>query len=239
MRSGARAWQYEAAAAAARAHADVAAVVAAEEPGETNGPVIGYMTGARSVSPLPPTLAPGAYADHFTSYAGAFDQGAQMKETAWLKGGAAFSSGTVTEPFAFWQKFPNAWIFPRMLDGATALEAFYASVKCPLQQLPMGDPLSCPWAPAVRPAMEGADASAPVSGAVTLRASMPDGARARFTWLVDGRPAADGPELFWNTRTASNGRHVVRLVARLLDAPFRPQGFAETAFVVRNPAPAP
>ena len=68
---------------------------------------------------------------------------------------------------------------------------------------------------------------------------MPDGARARFTWLVDGRPAADGPELFWNTRTASNGRHVVRLVARLLDAPFRPQGFAETAFVVRNPAPAP
>jgi len=239
VRSETRAWQYGAAAEAVRAHAGFSAAVLSDEPSETNGPVVGYMTGARSVSPLPATLAPGAYADHFTSWAAAFDQGGQMKETAWLKGGAAFSSGTVTEPFAIWQKFPNAWLFPRMLDGATAMEAFYASVKCPLQQLPMGDPLSCPWAPEVKPAIEGADAAAPVSGAVTLRASLPDGARARFTWLVDGRPAGDGPTLFWNTRSWEDGRHTVRLAARLLDAPFRPQGFVETAFTVRNGVRAP
>ncbi len=236
VRSEARAWQYEDAAAAVNARIDFKAVISSAEPAETNGPVVGYMTGARAVSPLPSTLVSGAFAEHFTSFAGAFDQGGQMKETTWLKAGASFSSGTVTEPFAFWQKFPNAWVFPRMLDGATAIEAFYASVKCPLQQLPMGDPLSCPWAPKVLPAMEGADPSAPVSGAVTLRASMPDGASARFTWLVDGVPAGDGPTLFWNTRSYGNGRHAVRLVARLIDAPFRPQGHVETPFVVRNEA---
>ena len=85
------------------------------------GALLGCMAGAADVR-IPKRFAAGTFAEHLTSFAAAFDRPTQTKAVKWLRGGAGFTSGTVAEPYALWQKFPNAWIFPRMLDGATALE---------------------------------------------------------------------------------------------------------------------
>lgn len=236
VRDRARSWQYETVVDSLEAMSrGVYGVVSESAPKAGDGPLLGYMTGAVSVSPLP-ALAPGAYADHFTSFAAAFSHPTQMKATRWLESGAAFSSGTVCEPFAIWAKFPTAWIFPRLVSGATAIEAFYASVRCPLQIQPIGDPLSAPWAPRISPSVEpDAGASEPFSGPVRLKASLPgsasdDSTEVRFSWYVDDRFAGTGPTLFWDAGAEAPGSHEVRLVARLQEAPERPQGFVLRSF---------
>lgn len=236
VRDRARSWQYGMVADSLEAMSrGVYGVVSDSAPKAGDGPLLGYMTGAVSVSPLP-ELAPGAYADHFTSFAAAFTHPTQMKATRWLDAGAAFSSGTVCEPFAIWAKFPTAWIFPRLVSGATAMEAFYASVRCPLQILPIGDPLCAPWAPRISPAIEpDDDASAPFRGPVRLHASIPgcapdDSTEVRFFWYVDDRFVGTGPTLFWDAGAEAPGAHEVRLVARLQEEPERPQGFALRSF---------
>lgn len=227
-RSDAREWEFEEAAAALRARG-AAVEVSTNAPSEALGPLAGYLDGARAVDPLP-ALAPGAFADHFTSFAAAFDQPAQMKATAWLGAGAAFTAGTVAEPYARWEKFPAASIFARRLDGLSALEALYASVRCPLQLLPLGDPLSAPWAPRLAPRIDGLPAGGAASAALVLRAVPPEGAPAagvRYDWLVDGRPAGRGATFVWNVASSSPGIHEVRLVARVPQpSGVRLQGFA-------------
>ena len=227
-RSDAREWEFEEAAAALRSRG-AAVEVSTNAPAEALGPLAGYLDGARVVDPLP-ALAPGAFADHFTSFAAAFDQPAQMKATAWLGAGAAFTAGTVAEPYARWEKFPAASIFARRLDGLSALEALYASVRCPLQLLPLGDPLSAPWAPRLAPRIDGLPAGGAASAALVLRAVPPEGAPAagvRYDWLVDGRPAGRGATFVWNVASSSPGIHEVRLVARVPQpSGVRLQGFA-------------
>ena len=71
-RSDAREWEFEEAAAALRSRG-AAVEVSTNAPAEALGPLAGYLDGARAVDPLP-ALAPGAFADHFTSFAAAFDQ---------------------------------------------------------------------------------------------------------------------------------------------------------------------
>lgn len=235
VRSACRDWQFAAAAAAAESHAGVRAVVATNLPAVSDGPMLGCMAGASNVR-IPKTFVPGSYGEHLTSFAAAFDKPTQTKETNWLRAGAGFSSGTVAEPYALWQKFPDAWIFSRMLDGLTALEAWTQSVRCPLQQLPLGDPLAKPWAPRVEPVLE-APAGDRVRGRVELRASLP-GKRDRkmplFTWLVDGRAVASGRSFLWDTTRLPDGPHVVRAVVRETIDGIRHQGFYELAYIVEN-----
>ena len=227
-RSDAREWEFAEAAEALRARG-AAVEVSTNAPAEALGPLDGYLDGARSVDPLP-ALAPGAFADHFTSFAAAFDQPTQMKATAWLGAGAAFTAGTVAEPYARWEKFPAAAIFARRLDGLCALEALYASVRSPLQLLPLGDPLSAPWAPRLAPRIDGLPAGGVAAAALVLRAVPPEGAPptgVRYDWFVDGRPAGRGATLVWNAPSLSPGIHEVRLVARVPQpSGVRLQGFA-------------
>ncbi|MBR1836678.1 MAG: TIGR03790 family protein [Kiritimatiellae bacterium] len=241
VRSESREWQIAPAFADVSARDGFDAVVSTNDPAAGDGPIVGYMTGARAVVPVP-ELAAGAYADHFTSWAAAYEIGAQMKATEWLRAGAASTSGQVCEPFANWAKFPTAWIFPRLLDGATAIEALYASVRCPLQLFPLGDPLSAPWASAPSPAtlVRIADGTArPVgdaSGIVPLVADcdVPDGMVVKFSWFVDGKPAGSGPEFPWNSANLPDGPHEVRLVARVQNTLERQQAFSVTTFNVSN-----
>lgn len=227
-RSDAREWELADAAEALRARGAVAEVSTNAPPGSL-GPLAGYLDGARAVDPLP-ALAPGAFADHLTSFAAAFDQPTQMKASAWLGAGAAFTAGTVAEPYARWEKFPSAAIFARRLDGLCALEALYASVRSPLQLLPLGDPLSAPWAPRLVPRIDGLPAGGAAAAALVLRAVPPEGAPAagvRYDWFVDGRPAGRGATLVWNAPALSPGIHEVRLVARVPQpSGVRLQGFA-------------
>lgn len=235
VRSTCRDWQFADAAAAVRSHRGAKAVVATNTPPASAGRLLGCMAGAADVR-IPKTFAAGSFAEHLTSFAAAFDRPTQTKAVKWLRGGAAFTSGTVAEPYALWQKFPNAWIFPRMLDGLTAIEAFYQSVRCPLQQLPLGDPLAKPWAPVVEPVVEGPD-DENVAGRVEFRCSLPGkwGRKPPLcTWLVDGRKVGEGRTFIWDTTRLEDGPHFVRVVVRDTHGTIRHQGFYEAAYLVAN-----
>ena len=227
-RSDARAWEFAGAAAALRA-LGAAVEISSNAPPAALEPLDGYLDGARAVAPLP-ALAPGAFADHFTSFAAAFDQPTQMKATAWFGAGAAFTAGTVAEPFARWEKFPAAHLLVRRREGLCALEALYATVRCPLQLLPLGDPLSAPWTPRLEPRIDGLPEGGAAAAPLLLRAVPPAGAPetgVRYDWLVDGRPAGRGATFAWNAPSLPPGIHEVRLVARVPQpSGVRLQGFA-------------
>ena len=115
--------------------------------------LIGFMTGIDIVNPIPlnATFLPGAYADHFTSWAGAFDYPSQTKMSTWIQQGATATSGTVCEPQAFSAKFPSAYTFLHQQKGLTMIESIYLSIKWPLQQLIIGEPLANPYKQETQP----------------------------------------------------------------------------------------
>jgi uncharacterized protein (TIGR03790 family) len=230
VRSMCRHWQYGGAASAIRSLGQLAVVTNAF-PAELR--MVGFMTGNRTAPTELATYEPGAYADHLTSFAGAFETGAHTKMTEWLRSGVTATSGTVTEPYSVWHKFPNAYVFVHQLKGCAMIEAIYQATRCPLQFLPMGDPLAKPWAP--RPRVSITVPDGPVSGMVELVAATDDAVRfTRFDWLLNGRTVASGRTYLWNSRAVPNGLHTIRAVARGL-APMRHQGFQDVVVDVLNP----
>lgn len=235
VRSTSRHWEFEPVAEAIRAFPNVDAVVSTNLPPVGGDPLCGFMTGSRTVPIGRVPLIPGAYADNLTSFGGSFDRREHMKATAWLKGGAAFSSGTVTEPYAIWAKFPHACIFLHSLAGCSAIESFYQSVRSPLQILPLGDALSKPWAPRLEPLISGPEH--PVHGTVSFKGSVKDERRDvfyRFQWLVDGRVVSAGRTFVWNTRSVPDGSHTLRLVVRRQIESVRHQNYTEYTVEVMN-----
>lgn len=120
-------------------------------------PVMFVLTGAAAVESVmaaakagqePWAWAPGAVADHLTSFGGALpDALGQMPATAWIASGATGSYGTVEEPCNYQQKFPRASVLVRRYtQGETLIEAYWKSVQWPGQGLFIGDPLARPWA---------------------------------------------------------------------------------------------
>jgi uncharacterized protein (TIGR03790 family) len=109
---------------------------------------IGYFTGAVRVEELARIhFLPGAVADHLTSTGGVLTGGTQMSAAAWLKQGATASYGTVSEPCAHLEKFPNIGILMHhYLRGETMIEAYWKSVAMPGQGLLIGEPLARPYA---------------------------------------------------------------------------------------------
>ena len=109
---------------------------------------IGYFTGAVRVDELARIhFLPGAVADHLTSTGGVLAWGAQMSAAAWLRQGATASYGTVSEPCAHLEKFPNIGILMHhYLRGETIIEAYWKSVAMPGQGLFIGEPLARPFA---------------------------------------------------------------------------------------------
>jgi tetratricopeptide (TPR) repeat protein len=92
------------------------------------------------------TLLPGSIAEHLTSFGAHFGTPGQTKCTAFLRAGAAGSSGTVREPLAIHQKFPNPFIHLYYADGCSLAEAFYQSIHGPYQLMVIGDGLARPFA---------------------------------------------------------------------------------------------
>lgn len=113
--------------------------------------VLLYMTGRPSVPGITTnTYRPGAFTDHLTSYAGVFDQSCaptgQMNVLCWLEAGATASYGTVVEPCAWPQKFPEPQRFVEAyFHGKTMIEAAWASVAWPGQGVFVGEPLARPF----------------------------------------------------------------------------------------------
>lgn len=115
----------------------------------TGGAIVsGVMTGLASpeIDEGDFSFVPGAYADHLTSFAAAFDLGAQRKMSRWIAKGATLTSGAVEEPCNYPGKFPTARLFENAVRGLTLGEAYYrAAGFVPFQIMLMGDPLARPW----------------------------------------------------------------------------------------------
>jgi uncharacterized protein (TIGR03790 family) len=109
--------------------------------------VLFYVQGLASVPDLATnTYLPGAVADHLTSYGGTIPTSGQMSCFEFIKAGATGSYGTVVEPFAFQQKFPDPRVLiPRYFGGNTLIEAYWKSVAWPSQGIFIGEPLARPF----------------------------------------------------------------------------------------------
>ncbi|HZT56828.1 MAG TPA: TIGR03790 family protein [Burkholderiaceae bacterium] len=110
--------------------------------------VLIYQTGAAKVGKLDTIRwVPGALADHLTSYGGALEAAnGQMSILDWIGAGATASYGTVSEPCAHPQKFPQPQVLLlNYLQGASALEAYWRSVAWPQQGVFVGEPLAAPF----------------------------------------------------------------------------------------------
>ena len=70
-----------------------------------------------------------------------------MSALAWLRQGATASFGSVSEPCAYPEKFPDIRVlFEHYTRGESAREAYWKSVAMPGQGLFIGEPLSRPYA---------------------------------------------------------------------------------------------
>ena len=110
--------------------------------------VMFYFTGLTHVKAIDSNrYLPGAIADHLTSSGGNLFGSRQMSILRWLDAGATASYGTVVEPCAFTQKFPNPGIvIERYLNGESLIEAYWKSVAWPGQGVFVGEPMAAPYA---------------------------------------------------------------------------------------------
>ncbi len=114
---------------------------------ENKTDVMFYFTGLVEVKAIDTNkYLPGAIADHLTSSGGRLFGGKQMSILRWLDAGATASYGTVVEPCAFTQKFPNPGIvIERYTDGESLVEAYWKSVAWPGQGVFVGEPMASPY----------------------------------------------------------------------------------------------
>jgi uncharacterized protein (TIGR03790 family) len=109
--------------------------------------VMFYFVGAVTVPGIDSNrFLPGAVADHLTSFGGMLTDSPQMSSLRWLEAGATGTYGTVVEPCAFPQKFPNVTLLMSYYTaGDTLIEAYWKSVAMPGQGLFIGEPLAAPF----------------------------------------------------------------------------------------------
>jgi len=200
--------------------------------------VMGLMTGAADIPEVAAGrfhFLPGALADHLTSFGAAFGNTAQTKITAWIKAGATASAGTVVEPMSIWQKFPHARVFAHPVAGCTLIESFYQAIRCPLQILIIGEPLSAPWGAQSTLSIQGLAAGVAVTNRcpVSARIQSHNGeVFTRFMFLFDGRtlqPAGKSPEMTLDPAAFPSGRHTLRIVAYAVGS-VRSQIYSEIKF---------
>jgi hypothetical protein len=180
--------------------------------------VMGVMMGAKTVDPsVIKSFAPGAVAEHLTSWGAEF-QKPQTKVTRWLDAGASGTAGTVVEPYSNPDKFPSARFFTYYGSGCTMLESFYQSIACPLQSLLLGEPLAKPYAMPLSVRVLGADS---ISGDFTYFAQAEcrvSNTQFLYSFLLDGKEYGDGsgePSAFVRVTKLADGYHELRAVARI------------------------
>ena len=115
---------------------------------ENKDDVMFYFTGLKQVKAIDSNrYLPGAIADHLTSSGGNLSGRKQMSLLRWIDAGVTASYGTVVEPCAFTQKFPNPGIvIERYTNGESLIEAYWKSVAWPGQGLFVGEPMASPYA---------------------------------------------------------------------------------------------
>lgn len=113
--------------------------------------VLAYFTGIARVQGISTNrFHPGAVADHLTSFGGLLTDSdsatAQTSSLRWLEAGASGSYGTVVEPCAILEKFPDPLLLLSYYRrGDTLIESYWRSVAMPDQGVFIGEPLARPW----------------------------------------------------------------------------------------------
>ncbi|MBN2162071.1 MAG: TIGR03790 family protein [Pontiellaceae bacterium] len=176
--------------------------------------LMGLMMGAESVdTSLIGSFAPGAMAEHLTSWGAEF-QKPQTKITDWIKAGATATAGTVVEPYSNPNKFPSARFFVHYIGGCSVMESFYQSIACPLQVLLLGDPLARPYAPMIVVRLLGADKIKDDFTFAAMANSKLANVEYMYTFLMDGKiiHAASSDSTVWvPIFSLSDGYHELRV----------------------------
>jgi hypothetical protein len=164
-------------------------------------------------------LEPGAICDNLTSFGGMLREAdSQTPCTHFLAQGAAGVCGTVIEPLAIANKFPDARLHVHYARGCTLAEAFYQSVQAPFQLLIVGDPLCAPWARFPEFTVQGIENGKTLESDFRIRMIPAEQAAviSRFDIFLDGRrgtPLPPGRPINVDLDSLSDGYHEIRLVA--------------------------
>lgn len=162
---------------------------------------------------------PGAICDNLTSLGGEFSpKNQQTVVSEFLRLGAAGACGTVVEPTALTQKFPNNTLHVHYANGCSLAESFYQSVACTFQQLLVGDPLCQPWAKAPKVSVKGITDGGTIRDKVEIipTAEAVNGGIASLQLYVDGilsKQCRPGETFELITTELADGYHEVRVVA--------------------------
>ena len=154
VRATTRAGRFEGAVEALRARGRQAEILAKDADGQTGvlpigkTDVLGAMIGIPDFSwpESKSRILPGAIVEHLTSFGAVFRAAGQTKCTAFVRAGAAGTSGAVNEPYALEAKFPVPHVHVHYADGCSLAESFFQSVRGPYQLLVIGDGLARPFA---------------------------------------------------------------------------------------------
>ena len=216
VRSRCREWQYDPAVSELNQRG-ITAIITTNFPAGTNN-VMGLLMGAEKADPSQVgSFAPGAMAEHLTSWSAEF-QRPQTKLTEWLKAGATASVGSVVEPYSNPNKFPSARFYAHYASGCTMLESLYQSIACPLQTLMLGEPMAKPYAVPLAVRLLGAERIAGTFTYVAQARCPAPNAVFRYSFLLDGREiqaVSDNYSCPVNAEGLSDGYHELRAVARL------------------------
>lgn len=182
---------------------------------------------------------PGAFMDNLTSSGAQFlPEKTQTLISEFLRMGAAGACGTVVEPRAISQKFPNNTLHVHYAHGCSLAESFYQSVAGPYQQLLLGDPLCQPWARIPAVTVSGFTDGAIVKDSVEIipSATTKEATIASFQLFVDGvagPKCTPGERLPLDTTKLADGHHELRVVA-IDNTPMETQGRWIGSVIVKN-----
>ncbi len=235
-RSGPREWQFEGVKAEVAMRGGSVVITTNQMLMQTN--LMGVMTGAEKVKPSDfGTFAPGAMAEHFTSWSAEF-QKRQSKCTEWLTAGATVTAGMVTEPYNAWTKFPHARFYAHYTAGCTAMESFYQSILSPVQVLLLGNPLSQIAGLPVQIKTIGLskEISSDLDAAFVAEAKFPIRTQVFYSALLNGKQIKSGEgnsliELPFDEM--GDGYHEVRLIAQA-NLPVTPGGFKDVPVFINK-----
>ena len=109
--------------------------------------LLGYQTGLAQYEVSSNTFVGGAIGDSATSFGGRiFGPNGQTSLLEFIHAGATGSYGTVAEPLADPDKFPDPLVYFYQARGFSLAESYYQSLRKPYLGLIVGKPLSAPFA---------------------------------------------------------------------------------------------
>ncbi|MCA9186269.1 MAG: hypothetical protein R3E01_15955 [Pirellulaceae bacterium] len=184
------------------------------------GMMLGYAFLTEQWAATNSRILPGAICEHLTSYGGVLSpNGEHTPATYLLRQGAAGTSGTVVEPYAIADKFPDPMMHVHYAKGCTLAEAFYQAVAGPYQLLVLGDPLCCPWGKSPRVFVDEVSPNDELTGNIVLTPHVDDESLfdvSRYDLFVDGKRSTSCPKggtLSWDSASIPDGHHELRVVA--------------------------